>query len=70
VAEPGPVSLRVFNLLGQEVAVLVRNFQNRGRYTVQWDGHDRRGLAVPAGVYFYQFHAPNFSATRKLIVVQ
>jgi serine protease len=70
VAEPGLVSLRLFNLLGQEVAVLVQNFQNRGHYAVQWDGRDRRGLAVPAGVYFYQLHAPNFSATRKLVVVQ
>ena len=70
LAEPGPVSLRIFNLLGQEVAVLVQRLQNRGRYAVQWDGRDRRGLAVPAGVYFYQLRAPGFSATRKMMVVE
>ena len=70
LAEPGPVSLRIFNLLGQEVAVLVQRWQNRGSYTAPWDGRDQRGLAVPAGVYFYQLRAPGFSATKKLIVVE
>jgi hypothetical protein len=70
LAEAGAVSLRIFNLLGQEVAMLVQGVQNRGNYAVQWDGRDRRGVAVPAGVYFYQLRAPNFSATRKLIVVE
>ena len=70
LAESGPVSLRVFNLLGQETAVLVQGLQNRGRHTAPWDGLDQRGLAVPAGVYFYQLRAPNFTATRKLIIVE
>jgi len=70
LAEPGPVRLRIFNLLGQEVAVLVQRWQNRGRYAAPWDGRDQRGLAVPAGVYFYQLHTPGFSATKKLIVVE
>jgi subtilisin family serine protease len=70
LAESGPVTLRIFNLLGQEVAVLVRGVQNRGSYAVQWDGRDRRGLAAPSGVYFYQLKTPGFTATRKLIVVE
>ncbi|MGH7449889.1 MAG: S8 family serine peptidase [bacterium] len=70
LAETGPVTLRIFNLLGQEVAVLVQGAQNRGSYVVQWDGRDRRGLAAPSGVYFYQLKTPNFTATRKLIVVE
>jgi hypothetical protein len=48
----------------------VQRVQNPGNYAVQWDGLNSRGLAVPAGVYFYQLRAPNFSATRKLIVVE
>jgi subtilisin family serine protease len=70
LADGGPVSLRIFNLLGQEVAVLVQGLQNPGNYAIKWNGRDRRGLAVPAGVYFYQLRAPNFTATRKLIVVE
>jgi subtilisin family serine protease len=70
LAEPGPVTLRIFNLLGQEVAMLVQRTQNSGSYAVQWNGLDRRGVAVPSGVYFYQIKTPNFTATRKLIVVE
>ncbi|MGH7596566.1 MAG: T9SS type A sorting domain-containing protein, partial [bacterium] len=70
LAESGPVTLRIFNLLGQEVAVLVQGVQNIGSYSVQWNGRDRRGLAAPSGVYFYQIKTPNFTATRKLILVE
>jgi hypothetical protein len=70
LAASGPVTLRIFNLLGQEVAVLVSGVQNTGSYTAQWNGRDRRGLAVPSGVYFYQLKTSNFTATRKLIVVE
>jgi subtilisin family serine protease len=70
LAEAGAVSLRIFNLLGQEVAVLVQGLQNRGSYAIKWGGRDRRGFTVPAGVYFYQLHAPGFSATKKLVVVE
>jgi subtilisin family serine protease len=70
LAETGPVTLRLFNLLGQEVAVLVQGVQNRGSYAVQWDGRDRRGLAAPSGVYFYQLKTSGFTATRKLILVE
>jgi hypothetical protein len=62
--------LRIFNLLGQEVAVLVQTFQDRGSYVAQWNGRDRRGLVTPSGVYFYQLKTPAFTATRKLIVVE
>lgn len=70
LAESGPVTLRIFNLLGQEVAVLVQGVQNIGNYAVQWNGRDRRGLAAPSGVYFYQIKTSGFTATRKLILVE
>jgi subtilisin family serine protease len=70
VPEPGEVTLRIFNLLGQEVVVLARGFQQSGNHLVQWDGRDRRGLLVPAGVYFYQLRARDFTATRKMIVLE
>jgi hypothetical protein len=70
VPEPGEVTLRLFNLLGQEIAVLVKRFHNHGNYAVQWDGRDKKGLSVPAGVYFYQLQMKDFTATRKLIVVE
>jgi len=46
------VTLRVYNLLGQEVRTLVNEVQKPGRSEVVWDGKDKRGKEVSSGVYF------------------
>jgi hypothetical protein len=59
------VTLRVFNISGQEVASLVNTDQKAGRYTVQWTGKD-----VSSGVYFYTLTAGDFSQTKKMVFVK
>jgi hypothetical protein len=48
------VRLAVYNLLAQEVAVLLDETRPKGRHRVAWDGNDARGQPVPAGVYWYR----------------
>lgn len=48
------ISLRIFNLMGQEVVTLVNQVQEPGEYSVGWDGCDRNDNEVPSGIYFYQ----------------
>jgi hypothetical protein len=62
--------LAVFNLRGQEVAVLVDRALQPGEYTVQWNGVDRFGRKVSSGVYFYRLTTPGFSATRKMVILK
>ena len=64
-----PVSLRIFNLLGQNVRELVNAAQPAGRYEVQWDGRLANGERAPVGIYFYQLQAGSQIATQKLMVV-
>jgi len=64
-----PVSLRIFNLLGQNVRELVNAVQPAGRYEVQWDGRHTNGERAPAGIYFYQLRAGNQIATQKLMLL-
>ncbi|MBM2840556.1 MAG: hypothetical protein HW412_1084 [Bacteroidetes bacterium] len=59
------VTLRVFNLLGQEVATLVDEVQEAGTRSVKFSS---RGLAT--GLYFYRFSSESFSQTRKLVVLK
>jgi hypothetical protein len=59
------VSLKVFNLLGQQVAVLVDGMQDAGYKSVRWDA-----LQTPSGLYFYQLNAGNFSETKKLMLIK
>jgi flagellar hook assembly protein FlgD len=64
----GHVRLTVYNLLAQEVAILVDQRQGRGLHRVAWDGHDRNGEAVPAGVYWYKLEAGSQTALKRLRV--
>jgi len=61
--------LRIFNLLGQEVARFT-GVDLRRSNAVLWDGRDQLGRAVPAGVYFYQLEAGRQRAVKKLVLVR
>ena len=60
------VSLKVYNILGQEVTTLVDRYQPAGSYTVAWNGKDSKGNDVSTGVYFYLLKAGEFSANKKM----
>ncbi|MBD3374749.1 carbohydrate-binding protein [candidate division KSB1 bacterium] len=60
-----PVQLRVFDLLGREVATLVNEQQKPGHYSVQFDA---TGFA--SGIYFYQLKTPAYMQTRKFMLVR
>jgi hypothetical protein len=58
------VSLRVFNTLGQEVAVLLNDRLSPGCYQVQWNAN------VPSGIYFYELRAEEFVESKKMILLR
>jgi photosystem II stability/assembly factor-like uncharacterized protein len=61
----GFVSLKVYNLLGQEVARLVNELRQAGSYEVELDGKN-----LPSGVYFYRLIASSYQATKKLLLLK
>jgi hypothetical protein len=63
-------SLRIFNLLGREVRMLLHGFQTSGRHEVVWDGRDNFGNAVASGVYLYRLESGRFVKTRKLMLLK
>ncbi len=60
---PGFVSLKIFNVLGQEVATLVNGVLDAGTHSVKWNGEH-----VSSGVYVYRLQSGTFTATRKLVL--
>lgn len=64
------VSLKVYNILGQEVRSLVNGFKPIGRYQVMWDGRNNSGSLVSSGVYLYRMEAGKFIQTRKMLLVK
>jgi hypothetical protein len=61
----GFVTLRVYDVLGKEVATLVNGQKPSGRYNVQFDGSN-----LSSGIYFYKISAGDYSATKKLILMK
>ncbi len=71
VAAPGGrVQIRVYNLSGDLVRVLVDEEQSPGMHAVQWDGKDDRGQRVCSGVYFCQADAPGLRERRKMVLLR
>ena len=61
------VTLKVFNLLGQQVRTLVDQKQSAGMHQVMWDGKNDDGKRLTSGIYFYQLKSATFIQTRKMI---
>ena len=59
------VTLKVFNMLGQEVAVLVNGVQNAGLHEVNFKASN-----LSSGVYFYSIKAGDFTSTRKMMLLK
>jgi Secretion system C-terminal sorting domain len=65
VPEKAEVTLKVFNLLGQEVATLVNGVQNIGSHQVSFNANN-----LTSGVYFYTIKAGSFTSTRKMMLIK
>jgi hypothetical protein len=59
------VTLRVYDLLGREVATLLNGMKNPGTYEVAWIASGE-----PTGIYFYQLRAGDYTETRKLVLLR
>ena len=59
------VTLKVYNLLGQEVATLADEVKQAGFYTANWDAS-----SFSSGVYFYRLQTGSFVQTKKLILMK
>ena len=65
VPSSGFVSLKVYDVLGREVATLVNEREKAGSYSVTFDAGN-----LPSGVYFYRITAGSFVETKKLVVLR
>jgi gluconolactonase len=63
--KPGSISMKVFDVLGCEVAILVNEFKPPGMHLVQWNAS-----GMPSGIYFYQLQAGNVVQTNKLVLLK
>jgi outer membrane protein assembly factor BamB len=61
----GKVSIKVFNMLGQQIVILADGFQSAGYHEVTFDTK-----SFPSGIYFYQMTAGSFVQTKKMVFMK
>ena len=59
------VTLRIYDLLGREVATLVNQEESAGWKEVEWDAS-----SIASGIYFYKLQANNFIETKKMLIIK
>jgi hypothetical protein len=59
------VSLKIFNILGEEVAILVSENLTASSYSYEWDASN-----LPSGVYLYRLETDEFVETMKMILMK
>ena len=69
------VTLQIYDMSGDLVRTLDLGFKGEGFYMTRsraayWDGRNNLGEQVASGVYFYSLHTPDFSATRKMLILK
>ncbi|MBN1560778.1 CotH kinase family protein, partial [candidate division KSB1 bacterium] len=64
------VTIRIHNILGQEVASLVNAAQARGQHRFRWDGRSAAGQPLTRGVYFYTLHVDGVQMLKSRFIRQ
>lgn len=59
------ITLKVYDILGKEVAVLTNGYKNPGSYNITFEGNN-----INSGIYFYSLYTPSGILTRKMIMVK
>lgn len=71
VRDDNMVTLKIFDILGNEIATLVNEQQPAGTYEVEFNSQQfTNKKQLPSGVYFYRLNAGSFIQTKKLILLK
>jgi hypothetical protein len=65
IPKQSDVTLKVFDILGSEVATLVNKVQPQGNYEIEFDGSK-----LTSGMYFYTIRSGNFVQTNKMLLIK
>lgn len=64
------LTIKILNILGQEVATLLDKQQMPGEYSITWNGRDHSGHEVNSGVYYCRIQTVNKTLTRKMLLLK
>ena len=59
------VSIKIYDILGNEISTIIDKYQNGGEYDAIFQSDN-----LSSGIYFYKIQAGNFSAVKKMLLLQ
>ena len=59
------IELSVYNVIGQEIAVLVNEEKEVGTYNIEFNAAN-----LTSGIYIYKLHSKNFTETKKMVLMK
>ena len=68
--QDGQVTIKIYNILGEEVATLIDGLQSAGTHILHWNGQDKSGQVVANGVYWIRMQAGQFVSKRKVVMLR
>ncbi|MBK9099323.1 MAG: choice-of-anchor D domain-containing protein [bacterium] len=70
VPKTSDVTIKIYDMLGQEVRTLFSGEVLRGTYTTEWDGLSNAGVRMSSGTYIYRMTAGEFVQSKKMVYVK
>ena len=64
------ITLKIFNLLGEEIRILANKTQAAGTHRVIWDGRNNTGKRVTSGVYVYKIEVDSQLLAKKMVMLR
>jgi hypothetical protein len=64
------IVLKVYDILGKEIATLVNEKLQPGEYEVPFSINQFSGYQLPSGIYFYTLHAGDYKETKKMLYIK
>ena len=68
--ERSSVTVKIYDMLGREIASLVNSEVSAGTHKVQWDGRNNQGQRVTSGAYIYRIVAGEFVQSKKMLLLK
>jgi hypothetical protein len=70
INKPGHMTLRIYDVSGKLIRLLIDERRDAGRYTETWDGLDDKHMPVSSGIFLYRLSTDGFKETRKMVLLR
>ena len=65
-----PLTIAIYDVIGNKIKLLVNERKSIGKHTVKWDATNTAGEGVSAGMYIYTIQAGEFRSSKKMVLLK